>query len=101
VVDLYHKLLMMIGVDPAVRTYLRAIGSRGGRASKRTLSREKARDMVRVREARRAFRQFHSSCFWSSDPGYVVTLADVPWVAKQVMTYGGRRGWEIGSRLCR
>jgi hypothetical protein len=88
-------------VDPRVRSYLRAIGSRGGRASKRTLSREQARDMVKVREARRAFRQFHSSCFWSSDPTYVVTLADVPWVAKQVMTYGGRRGWDVGARLCR
>jgi hypothetical protein len=57
--------------------------------------------MVKVREARRIFRQFHSSCFWSSDPAYTVTLADVPWVAKQVMTYGGRRGWEVGARLCR
>jgi hypothetical protein len=88
-------------VDPTIRRYLRAIGSRGGRASRRELTREDARNMVKVREARRAFRRFHSSCFWSSDPAYQVTLADVPWVATQVMTHGGRRGWEIGARLCR
>jgi hypothetical protein len=57
--------------------------------------------MVKVREARRAFRRFHTLCFWSVDPGYQITLADVPWVAKQLMTYGGRVGWEMGSKLCR
>ena len=57
--------------------------------------------MVKVREARRAFRDFYASCFWSSDPAYVVKLDDVPWVAKQLMTYGGRRGWELGAKLCR
>jgi hypothetical protein len=88
-------------MDLAVRRYLRAIGSRGGRAGKRALTREEARNMVKVREARRAFRTFHASCFWSSDPDYVVTLVDVPWVAKQLMTHGGRRGWELGAKLCR
>jgi hypothetical protein len=88
-------------MTPAVRRYLRSIGSRGGRASKRALGREQARDMVRVREARRAFREFYAACFWSSDPNYVVKLDDVPWVAKQLMTYGGRRGWELGAKLCR
>ncbi len=57
--------------------------------------------MVKVREARRAFRKFQTQCFWSFDPGYVVTLADVPWVAKQLMAYGGRAGWETGAKLCR
>lgn len=57
--------------------------------------------MVKVREARRAFARFHASCFWSFDPAYKIVLADVPWVAKQLMTHGGRVGWEIGSKLCR
>ena len=57
--------------------------------------------MVRVREARKAFRDFHSSCFWSSDPDYVVTLDDVPWVAEKLMQHGGRAGWELGAKLCR
>lgn len=57
--------------------------------------------MVKVREARRAFRKFHTQCFWSFDPNYDVTPADVPWVAKQLMAYGGRAGWDIGAKLCR
>jgi len=57
--------------------------------------------MVKVREARRAFRRFHTLCFWSFDPDFPITLADVPWVAKQLMTHGGRVGWEMGSKLCR
>jgi hypothetical protein len=54
---------------------------------------------VRVREARRLYREFHTRCFWSCDPAYRVTLADVPWVAEQLMKHGGRAGWEAGARL--
>lgn len=88
-------------MDPAVRDYLARIGRRGGQKSRRALSAEAARQMVRVREARRAFRDFHALCFWSHDPDYVVRAADVPWVAEQLMTHGGRAGWERGARLCR
>lgn len=84
-----------------VGKYLSEIGRRGGRASRRTLSRRSACDMVRVREARRAFRRFHARCFWSYDPDYVVTLPDVPWVARRLMEHGGHEGWELGARLCR
>lgn len=88
-------------MDHSVRQYLQSIGRRGGRASKRALSPEAARDMVKVREARRAFRRFHALCFWSFDPSYQVTLSDVRWVATQLMTHGGRVGWELGTKLCR
>jgi len=88
-------------MDQTVRDYLAGIGRRGGRKSRRQLSREAARDMVRVREARRAFREFHTLCFWSFDPAYVVRSQDVPWVAEHLMTHGGRAGWERGARLCR
>ena len=81
-------------MDRAVREYLSKIGSRGGRTSRRELTPETARGMVRLREARRAFREFHASCFWSTDPGYLVTTTDIPWVAERLMTYGGRRGWD-------
>ena len=84
-----------------MRQYLRAIGRRGGLASRRTLSAEAARDMVKVREARRAFRRFQALCFWSYDPDYQITLSDVPWVAAQLKAHGGRLGWEIGAKLCR
>ena len=88
-------------MDSAVRQYLRLIGRRGGRASRRELSHAAACDMVRVREARRAFRRLHALCFWSFDPDYRIKLADVPWVAKQLMAHGGRAGWELGAKLCR
>lgn len=88
-------------MDPSIRQYLSAVGRRGGQKSRRLLTTQQARDMVKIREARRAFARFHAQCFWSFDPSYVITLADVPWVAQRLMTYGGRAGWELGAKLCR
>lgn len=88
-------------MDPKVRTYLSVIGRRGGRKSRRSLAPDAARAMVRLREARRAYRHFHTQCFWSYDPQYHITLRDIPWVAEQLMKFGGRAGWETGARLCR
>lgn len=88
-------------MSDAVASYLAAIGRRGGKVSRRRLSTEEARSMVQVREGRRAFRRFYTMCFWSSPDDYVVTRADLPWVAKQLMKPGGREGWLLGSRLCR
>jgi len=90
---------MLIGMTPQVRSYLASIGRRGGRKSRRRLDPEVARGMVRVREARRAFRRFHATCFWYCDPDYVVTSGDVRWVAEQLMKHGGRLGWQIGASL--
>lgn len=90
-----------MAVDPAVTRYLSEIGRRGGRRSRRKLDPRTARAMVRVREARRAFRDFHAQCFWSYDPAYRVTEKDVAWIAEGLMEHGGWRGWEIGARLCR
>ena len=38
--------------------------------------------MVKVREARRAFRRFRVRCFWSYRPDLEIGLEDVPWVAE-------------------
>lgn len=84
-----------------VNKYLATIGARGGRKSRRRLDPETARDMVRVREARRAFRRFRTRCFWSAPPDLTITLADVPWVAEQLMTHGDRDAWTVGRALCR
>ena len=97
----YHKLLIISLVNPNVRQYLSRIGQRGGRKSRRVLDSNTARDMVRVREARRAYRRFHTSCFWSFDPDYVVTLNDVPWVATELRKHGGRDAWKVAAKLCR
>jgi hypothetical protein len=88
-------------MDQNVRLYLAEIGRRGGRKSRRMLTSADARTMVKVREARRAFRRFRVSCFWSYDPAYRVTANDVPWVADELMKNGGRDAWLVGARLCR
>ena len=84
-----------------VKSYLAEIGRRGGRKSRRTLDSETARAMVRVREARRLYRQFHAECFWSFDPDYRIGLSDIAWVAEQLRKHGGRDAWETARRLCR
>ena len=88
-------------MDSVVKQYMAEIGRRGGTKSRRSLDSETAQNMVRIREARRAFRHFHARCFSSCDPGYRITLEDIPWVAEQLMKFGGRKGWELGARLCR
>ena len=90
-----------MATSEAIRAYLAEIGRRGGRRSRRVLAPETARQMVRLREARRAFKRFYPSCFWSSPRDYVVTMADIPWVAHRLMTHGGRDGWRVGATLCR
>ncbi len=84
-----------------VRRYLATIGARGGRKSRRTLAADTARTMVRVREARRAFRRFRTSCFWSYRPDLEISTHDIPWVAEQLMKHGNREAWRIGAKLCR
>jgi hypothetical protein len=88
-------------MDPNARKYLADIGRRGGLKSRRSLSPEQARKMVHVREARRAYMRFHTSCFWPFDASYRITVKDVEWVAQRLMEFGGRAGWELGARLCR
>ena len=84
-----------------LRRYLAEIGARGGRKSRRTLNPDAARAMVRVREARRGFRRFRTTCFWSYRPDLVIGADDVPWVAEQLMKNGNREAWQIGAKLCR
>ena len=84
-----------------MKAYLAEIGRRGGTKSRRRLDAATARRMVRVREARRAYRRFHAQCFWSFDPLYRIGPGDVDWVAQQLRRHGGREAWEIASKLCR
>ncbi len=52
----------------STRSYLAEIGRRGGTRSRRTLSAEQAREMVAVREARRAAKAFARSAFATAVP---------------------------------
>jgi hypothetical protein len=88
-------------VSPEVSSYLAAIGRRGGAKSRRLLSSEAAREMVRLREARRAFRRFHAQCFWYMRRDLRVTTADIPALARGLRQNGGRRGFLLAARLCR
>ena len=84
-----------------VREYLARIGRRGGLKSRRTLDSATARRMVAVRQARRAFRRFHTSCFWSYRPNLAIGSDDIEWVAEQLMKHGNREAWRVGRSLCR
>jgi hypothetical protein len=84
-----------------VEAYLAEIGRRGGRKSRRSLDPATARAMVKVREARRAYRRFHAECFWSYDADYPIGPRDIAWVADQLKRQGGREAWLLGTRLCR
>ena len=88
-------------MNNTIHEYLAEIGRRGGRKSRRTLDPETARAMVRVREARRAFRQFHATCFWSYRKDLDIGLTDVDWVADTLRKNGDMRAWRRAGRLCR
>lgn len=86
--------------ERAIKSYLSRIGSAGGKKSRRKLGRDEAREMVRVREAKRAYRDHYIECFWSFDPELQITKDDVKWVAEQLMKNGSRATWEVGRKLC-
>lgn len=83
-----------------IRKYLASIGRRGGKISKRQLNPSEAKQMVLVREAKKAFKKYYSECFWSFDPDLTITKQDVSWVAEQLMKHGSRKCWEVGRNLC-
>jgi hypothetical protein len=87
-------------ISQELRSYLADIGRRGGRKSRRALGPEEARRMVLIREARRAYRDFHAQCFWSSPAHFKPGTGDVDWIAGQLRKYGGAAGWERARKLC-
>ena len=88
-------------MDTSVSEYLAKIGRVGGLKSRRALKPEHARQMVLVREARRAFKKYYSQCFWSFDPNYKVSSDDIGWVIAQLRKNGNREAWLTASKLCR
>jgi hypothetical protein len=96
----YAERGYMAKPDPSIRSYLASIGRKGGKKSRRKLSADSAKLMVRVREAKKAYIQYFAQCFWSFDPKLKIGKDDVDWVAEQLMKNGNREAWEIGRRLC-
>jgi len=56
--------------------------------------------MVKVREARKAYKKYYTMCFWSYDPNYKVTQSDLLWVSEQLKKYGNLETWRLGVKLC-
>ena len=88
-------------VETSVSQYLAVIGRKGGKKSRRRLSSDQARDMVRVRELRRAFREYYARCFWYMRPDAHLTLDDLPEVVRGLRKNGGRDGIRRAAKLCR
>lgn len=87
-------------MNAQLKSYLSEIGRKGGRLSRRSLSSEQAREMVRVREARRLYRLYHDRCFWNAPNDLLIGREDIDWVAKKLRENGGSAGWEAASKLC-
>ncbi len=85
----------------SVNAYLAMIGQKGGKKSRRRLSAEDARNMVRVREARRAFRKFYAQCFWYMNKEARITFQDLPEILKGLRQNGGRKGFLLAAKICR
>jgi hypothetical protein len=84
----------------SISEYLAEIGRRGGTKSRRQLSSDDARNMVRIREARRAFNTYHAQCFWYMREDLKVTLNDIPEIARGLRQNGGRQGFILAAKLC-
>ncbi len=85
----------------SVSAYLASIGRKGGKRSRRHLSVDDAKNMVRVRETRRAFRKYHAQCFWFMREDMAISLADVPEIVRGLRQNGGRQGFLLAAKLCR
>lgn len=87
--------------DRVISEYFSRMGMKGGKKSRRELSSEDARKMVKVREARRLFRDYYAQCFWYMSPDLEVGYSDVPEIVRGLKKNGGRRGFLLAAKLCR
>lgn len=88
-------------MKPETRKYLAAIGSRGGKKSRRGLTPEQARRMVAVREAQKAYDTHRHEYFWSSPDGIRIDEESVPFVVKGLMNEGNRAAFELARHIKR
>jgi hypothetical protein len=86
-------------ISDEVKSYLRGIGAKGGRISRRRLDPAQARRMVAVREARRAFRDYKTQCFWSFDPEWNIQSEQVPLVIRTLRNEGNAQAFALAKRL--
>jgi hypothetical protein len=96
---------MMIGemkaIPETMSDYFARIGSKGGARSRRRLSPEQAKSMVKVREARRAYKSYHAQCFWYMPEDAKIKQSDIPEIVRGLKKNGGRKGFILAAKLCR
>jgi len=86
-------------ISDEIKNYLREIGAKGGRKSRRRLDPAQARRMVAVREARRAFRDYRARCFWSFNPEWKVEFDQIPLVIRTLRNEGDSKAFACARRL--
>ena len=84
-----------------IKQYLAMIGRKGGLKSKRKLGREEARQMVLVREAKKAFKKYYFTCFWHLSSDLKITKETLPTIIKGLRNYGDREAFLVADKLCR
>lgn len=55
----------------------------------------------RIRLAQKLFESYRTRCFWFMPVGYRVQADDIPLLARNLRTYGGRSGYLLAQKLCR
>lgn len=99
--DLSYPEFMSEPVSEEVKAYLRGIGAKGGKKSRRKLDPAQARRMVAVREARRAFRENKTQCFWSFNPEWKIEHEQVPLVIRTLRTEGNAKTFALAKRIAK
>jgi hypothetical protein len=87
-------------INSEIKAYLAKIGKIGGLRSRRKLSTQQSHQMLRIREARRAFKRFKTLCFWSYNSNLEIKASDIPWVIETLRKNGNREAWKIAEKLC-
>lgn len=87
--------------SPRVRAYLRSVGSKGGKKSRRRLDPAVARRMVALREARKAYHTHRHEYFWSSSDDLQIRVEHVPFIVRGLMNEGNRAAFEKARRIKR
>ncbi len=91
----------MKAIPSTMSEYFAVIGRKGGTRSRRSLSPDQAKNMVKVREARRAYKQYHAQCFWYMPEDAEITKTDIPEIVRGLKKNGGRQGFILAAKLCR
>ena len=87
-------------IQKELSAYFSALGRKGGAKSRRVLSSDEARQMVRIREARRIFKRFYAQCFWYMRPDLNITRENIPVLVRGLRQNGGRQGFLLAAKLC-